>query len=63
MCPPVRITTPIPSVEEVAKTLGVSPRRMKELVDLAHELAADGDLPKRVHASRQRKKGKTSHKR
>lgn len=39
---PVEITTPIPSVEETAKTVGVSPSRTRELVRLAREIILQG---------------------
>jgi hypothetical protein len=35
---PVEITTPIPSVEETARAVGVSPSRARELVQLAREI-------------------------
>ena len=37
---PVLITTDFPTVEDVARELGVSPKRTRELVRLAEEIVA-----------------------
>jgi hypothetical protein len=53
---PVEITTPFPTVEEVARTMGVSPSRTQELVRLAHEslLRARDSRSKRAPVSKRR---------
>ena len=46
----VLITTPFPTVEEVARWSGVSPKRTRELVRLAKAIVA-GDLDRKRPAS------------
>jgi hypothetical protein len=46
----VEITTPFPTVEEIARRSGVSPRRTRELVRLAKAIVA-GDLDRKQSAS------------
>jgi 3-methyladenine DNA glycosylase/8-oxoguanine DNA glycosylase len=46
----VEITTPFPTVEEIARRSGVSPKRARELVRLAKAIVA-GDLDKKPPAS------------
>jgi hypothetical protein len=45
----VLITTPFPTVEEFARSIGVSPKRTRELVRLAEAIVA-GDLDKKRSA-------------
>ncbi len=56
---PVKITTPIPTVEQVARIMGVSRRRMKELVKLADELVERAEQRKQ-HASRRAARSKSA---
>ena len=55
------ITTPIPTAEETAESLGVSPSRLKELIQIADEIMDRGPATKkRASASRKRAPGSRS---
>jgi hypothetical protein len=55
----VEITTPFPTVEEIARRSGVSPKRTRELVRLAKAIVA-GDLDRKRSASVAAAKKKSS---
>ncbi len=54
---PVLITTPPPTVDEVARMLGVPQRRVKELMKILDE--TKGVQTPRKNASRSRSRGRT----
>jgi len=58
MRPPVRITTPVPTVWEVAEWMHVPKKRVRELIQLANELSGDGKLPEKEYVSRKRRRSK-----
>jgi hypothetical protein len=53
---PILITTPGRSVEETAQIMGVSRKRLKELVELARELTEE--IPFKRTAPRKKNSGK-----
>jgi hypothetical protein len=46
---PIRITTPYPTLDEVAKIFGITPKRQKELAEMMD----------RIYAKQSRKRSKT----
>jgi hypothetical protein len=53
----IRITTPFPTTEEVARKLGVSPARTRELVEMVAQITADRREEKRAIAKRGSRNG------
>jgi hypothetical protein len=57
---PVIVDTPYPTVWETAKKMGVSRKRTRELIKLAHEIVARrAEKPKTEHAIAGRKRSST----
>jgi len=54
----IRITTPFPTTEEVARKMGVSPARTRELVDLVAQITANRRERGRAIARRGSKNGR-----
>ena len=57
---PVLITTPFPTVGQVAKMMGVSQRRVKELVKLAEDLTKERRPAKKNETVRASSSGASS---
>jgi hypothetical protein len=62
--PSVEITTPFPSIEETAERAGVSPKRAREIVDLAEGISGQvGARGQRAIGHRAAKKSRGIRKR
>jgi hypothetical protein len=59
----IRITTPFPTTEEVARKMGVSPARTRELVDMVAQITANRRERGRAIARRGSKNGRVEKRR